>query len=348
MKMKKIFAVILVLAMSLLAVTGCSKSAKSNGGASGKDKVTQTINIKFDGEVGRCDYNIVSKGTGKTSSFSVNGMADFDKMVGKLNISAEDLLVVANNKLYLNAKSVMDIVKNVDLDIELPDIEADYLYLDMKGVEEFLSDVSNKALKVYFDAFKDGYKDIATSTGDKVVVKVSNAEEAGKFIEATADIIEDNADAWADMTMEAYEKIDMEKLIDSILDGVIDAMVKMYSDAGMAVDDSMKEQLKEAAKSQMDTSMLEIKKEDLVDAYKEYAKELRDEADIDEFDAVAEIVLETKATGYGVEIKVSNDKNNLEITMDVDTVSPVEVKAPAKAQNVMDVISAFSQIFGSF
>lgn len=351
MKMKKFFAVLLAMVMVVAMATGCSKkgASKTNTDASG-NSVTSTVSLKYEGEEGKADLTLVSKAAGKNASISVSGSVDIEGTT--VNAKADDLFVVANDKFYVNVKAALDAIANVEDAAESVNaikelITEDYIYMDMSGISEAIQEADVKTSTEMIDALMAAYKDVSTGTDDKVVIKVTNAEEAKAFTDATAKFLKDNADKIADYFVASYNKVDIEKLMNSVVDAVVDSMMAAYKEMGMEVTDEQKQQAKDMILSQIDMSELEVSKEDIVKAVKEMADSMEVDEDADFDGTELNVTIEKTANGYKVSVKANDADNSLEIAAEMDTASSVSISAPSKAQNVNDIISGLMAAFGA-
>lgn len=351
MKMKKFFAVLLAMVMVVAMATGCSKkgASKTNTDASG-NSVTSTVSLKYEGEERKADLTLVSKAVGKNASISVSGSVDIEGTT--VNAKADDLFVVANDKFYVNVKAVLNAIANVEDAAESVNaikelITEDYIYMDMSGISEAIQEADVKTSTEMIDALMAAYKDVSTGTDDKVVIKVTNAEEAKAFTDATAKFLKDNADKIADYFVASYNKVDIEKLMNSVVDAVVDSMMAAYKEMGMEVTDEQKQQAKDMILSQIDMSELEVSKEDIVKAVKEMADSMEVDEDADFDGTELNVTIEKTANGYKVSVKANDADNSLEIAAEMDTASSVSISAPSKAQNVNDIISGLMAAFGA-
>lgn len=353
-KMKKFFAVLLAMVMVVAMATGCSKkgASKTGGDAAGNSASTK-VSLKYEGEKGKMDLTLISKAAGKNASISLSGNADIEDV--KSETKADDLIVIANDKLYLNVKAVVNVLSGIEDAKETVDtinglIDSDYLYMDMDGISDAIQTTDVKAYTELIDSLMAAYKGISSGTDDKVVIKVTSADDIKAFTEATSKFLKDNADKIADYIMSSYNKVDMEKLVDTVVDAIVDSMTDAYEELGMSLTDEQKKQMKDAMKSEMDISELEVNKEDIVSGINELAESFEgslDVEDVDFDDITFEVTIEKLSTGYKANIIAKNDENSLELSSEIDTTSSVKISAPSKAQNVNDIISGIMAAFGS-
>ena len=155
---------------------------------------------------------------------------------------------------------------------------------------------------------------------------------------AIAKAMKDNRDAWVDFSYTSVTSVDTEKMMEGIFDSMAEMMAEMY--AGMVT----KEQLKEQLMASVDTSEMEINKEDIeatVDEMIETIEEAADEMDFEEIGMITEVKTTDKANGYTFSVKMqpTEGEGSIEISADVTTGTAVSIKEPSDAKNVMDMIS---------
>jgi hypothetical protein len=369
MKMKRIFAMLLAMVMVFAMVTGCSKKAnKANEGGSSdpSTSIVQTITFKMTGfEDASADLTLTLKGFDGASSISVNGSFNAEGETVDLNFN--EVLTIAKDKVYVNVKEIMTVLESVSsMDFDMPSseelegitsslegfdiesikdlFEADWIYMEMEGMSD--------AVKID-TTFQDGLiasiekemQAFAKTEGDTTTYKLETAEDYKNAMNALVKAVKDNRDAWVDYSYTSAKSIDTEKMMDGIMDAYAEMLAEMYG--GLVSADQIKDQLA----GSMDTSSVEIKKEDIETSVDEMIKSLEEsveKADFDLLKAVTEIKTTEKANGYTISFKVQDTESEgcMEMSVDVTTGTPVTITEPSGAKNVMDMLSSILTSMG--
>lgn len=358
MKMKKFFALLLAMVMVVAMATGCSKKSagKTSGGDVAGSSATVTLSLKATSENGSVDFSLVEKVSGKSMSVSLSGKANTEEV--KLDGKADDLFVLANGKFYVNVKSILDLATNSDVEEaeeavamvkEL--IKEDYLYMEIPGLNDVLQTADVSMMTEMMDSVMAAYQGISKTTGDVVTIEVANQDDLKLLIDATVKLVNDNAEKYADYVVDSYNKIDMNKLVDTIVDALVDNMIDTYKQTGMEVTSEMKNQAKDMVKAQLDTSEMKVSKDDILGMIKEMTSELAEMSEnIEEFelkDMTVNLVISKLPTGYTVVGTAKSELASMELSATMDTVTPVVISAPSKAQNVQDIIGSIAAIAGA-
>ena len=108
MKMKKFFAAVLAVVMVLAVVTGCSKGSGKASADTQKKGMESTFKLKYKDSNGISDITLKSVAAGKEAAVSINGSVNVEGE--SYTVNSDKLLVVSDNKLYVNVKSLLDFI----------------------------------------------------------------------------------------------------------------------------------------------------------------------------------------------------------------------------------------------
>lgn len=360
MKMKRIFAMLLAMVMVFAMVTGCSKKAnkESNDNSDPSASVVQTITIKADGIEGMsADVTLTLKGVNGASTMSVNG--SFSAEGEKIDLNFDEVLTIVKDKVYVNVEEIMTVVESVtSMNLTTPDVEgmegmagldgfdiesitsmfdSEWIYLEMPGMSDAVK-IDTTLQDKLIASIKNEMSSLAKVEGDSTTYKLETADDYKAAMSAIAKAMKDNRDAWVDFSYTSATSVDIEKMMEGIVDSMAEVMAEMY--AGMVT----KEQLKEQLMASVDTSEMEINKEDIeatVDEMIETIEEAADEMEFEEIGMITEVKTTDKANGYTFSVKMqpTEDEGSIEISADVTTGTAVSIKEPSGAKNVMDMIS---------
>lgn len=235
MKMKKFFAAVLAVVMVLAVVTGCSKGSGKASADTQKKGMEATLQLKHKDSNGISDITLKSVAAGKEAAVSINGSVIVEGE--SYTVNSDKLLLVSDNKLYVNVKSLLDFIasygKNMGIDGSQTDavkeyIKEDYVYVDLDSMKDYLKEADSKPVIDTVNGLMDAFKDIAEVSGNDTLkqytVTCKSAEDIVKIAEVLKKYIADNKSAWVDAAYEQYSKIDINDVMDKVADMVVSAM----------------------------------------------------------------------------------------------------------------------------
>lgn len=321
MKMKKFFAAVLAVVMVLAVVTGCSKGSGKASADTQKKGMEATLQLKHKDSNGISDITLKSVAAGKEAAVSINGSVIVEGE--SYTVNSDKLLLVSDNKLYVNVKSLLDFIasygKNMGIDGSQTDavkeyIKEDYVYVDLDSMKDYLKEADSKPVIDTVNGLMDAFKDIAEVSGNDTLkqytVTCKSAEDIVKIAEVLKKYIADNKSAWVDAAYEQYSKID----INDVMDKVADMVVSSY----------------------------EISKEALAESYDKIEEMLDvDASDIKDFngDATFKITSSGDRT-YGISFEINGENGEYTyISYTLNNETFIDASAPDKAQNISDVVS---------
>lgn len=344
MKMKKFFAAVLAVVMVLAVVTGCSKGSGKESADTQKKGMEATLQLKHKDSNGISDITLKSVAAGKEAAVSINGSVIVEGE--SYTVNSDKLLLVSDNKLYVNVKSLLDFIasygKNMGIDGSQTDavkeyIKEDYVYVDLDSMKDYLKEADSKSVIDTVNGLMDAFKDIAEVSGNDTLkqytVTCKSAEDIVKIAEVLKKYIADNKSAWVDAAYEQYSKIDINDVMDKVADMVVSAMGQ---------DESMSEMLKKQILANIDVSSYEISKEALAESYDKIEEMLDvDASDIKDFngDATFKITSSGDRT-YGISFEINGENGEYTyISYTLNNETFIDASAPDKAQNISDVVS---------
>lgn len=354
MKMKKFFAAVLAVVMVLAVVTGCSKGSGKASADTQKKGMESTLKLKYKDSNGISDITLKSVASGKEAAVSINGSVNVEGE--SYTVNSDKLLVVSDNKLYVNVKSfnklyvnvksLLDFIasygENMGIDGSQTDavkeyIKEDYVYVDLDSMKDYLKEADSKPVIDTVNGLMDAFKDIAEVSGNDTLkqytVTCKSAEDIVKIAEVLKKYIADNKSAWVDAAYEQYSKIDINDVMDKAADMVVSAMGQ---------DESMSEMLKKQILANVDVSSYEISKEALAESFDKIEEMLDvDASDIKDFngDATFKITSSGDRT-YGISFEANGENGEYAyISYTLNNETFIDASAPDKAQNISDIVS---------
>lgn len=344
MKMKKFFAAVLAVVMVLAVVTGCSKGSGKASADTQKNGMESTLKLKYKDSNGISDITLKSVASGKEAAVSINGSVNVEGE--SYTVNSDKLLVVSDNKLYVNVKSLLDFIasygENMGIDGSQTDavkeyIKEDYVYVDLDSMKDYLKEADSKPVIDTVNGLMDAFKDIAEVSGNDTLkqytVTCKSAEDIVKIAEVLKKYIADNKSAWVDAAYEQYSKIDINDVMDKAADMVVSAMGQ---------DESMSEMLKKQILANVDVSSYEISKEALAESFDKIEEMLDvDASDIKDFngDATFKITSSGDRT-YGISFEANGENGEYAyISYTLNNETFIDASAPDKAQNISDIVS---------
>ena len=344
MKMKKFFAAVLAVVMVLAVVTGCAKGSGKASADTQKKGMESTFKLKYKDSNGICDITLKSVAAGKEAAVSINGSVNVEGE--SYTVNSDKLLVVSDNKLYVNVKSLLDFIasygENMGIDGSQTDavkeyIKEDYVYVDLDSMKDYLKEADSKPVIDTVNGLMDAFKDIAEVSGNdtlkQYIVTCKSAEDIVKIAEVLKKYIADNKSAWVDAAYEQYSKIDINDVMDKAADMVVSAM---------GYDESMSEMLKKQILANINASSYEISKEALAESFDKIEEMLDvDASDIKDFngDATFKVTSSGDRT-YGISFEANGENGEYAyISYTLNNETFIDASAPDKAQNISDIVS---------
>ena len=344
---KKAIASVSVAALGVAALAGCTSTPKASSmfdvmkAASELDKCSYEVSctVEMGSEV--IDFTLFGEYDGNATSMSFKAMADGVKY------EVEDALIATDSSIYLNVGAVSTLAGAAEFDLSAYGITGDWVSLDLG--EELKTETD---ADVFLDALDKAYKDVIEEEDGKYEIRISSDEDLQEFVDATINLLNDNAESWSKEIAELSNQYDYEAVIrDVISDLFVD--VNKHLDAGMTQDDI--DEIIDSAMEDVDFSEMEVDAADVEEMFSEMATELEDAKDEltwegSELDKISittyqedkDYVLEAEMVGMMDGEKMSV-KFNTTITKD----DKASVNVPDKdVQTVSEVVCGMLDAFG--
>ena len=343
--MRKAAALLLIVAMAVAAFAGCSKDS---GSTSGKNKSADTMFglLKEAGQLEKKTFETTMEidADGTKVSITLNGVSDGKATSAGVNVSAsgmtfefEDVLVFTDDVLYLNAGQVLEqltpFLEASDVDVDSLGLDLDWVCFEAKGL------FKTSSYDELFDILDKSYKEIIEKDGSGYKISLSDKDGVQAFVDATIAMIKDNKDTFIDMFVDAYERVDVEAIVNDFADEFVD---KLADASGEDVTEDQKAELKEQLMEETDLSELEIDKAEIEEMYEEMLGELEDSEVTDDLGGTVNIKVFKDGDSYvsAVDMDVEEDGEqvgaSVKTTITEDKSASVEI--PSDAKSLVDVI----------
>lgn len=344
---KKAIASVSVAALGVAALAGCTSTPKASSmfdvmkAASELDKCSYEVSctVEMGSEV--IDFTLFGEYDGNATSMSFKAMADGVKY------EVEDALIATDSSIYLNVGAVSTLAGAAEFDLSAYGITGDWVSLDLG--EELKTETD---ADVFLDALDKAYKDVIEEEDGKYEIRISSDEDLQEFVDATINLLNDNAESWSKEIAELSNQYDYEAVIRNVISDLF-VDVNKHLDAGMTQDDI--DEIIDSAMEEVDFSEMEVDAADVEEMFSEMATELEDAKDEltwegSELDKISittyqedkDYVLEAEMVGMMDGEKMSV-KFNTTITKD----DKASVNVPDKdVQTVSEVVCGMLDAFG--
>lgn len=351
---KKIVATALVAGMATAAFAGCTSSPKTSS-------MTEVMNVaseldsysysyEFDMETeteGSMSVELYGNCTKDAVSMSVkiesDGIEDME-----LDYEVTDILIATKDALYINLAEIEDEFL-ADMDLGNYGLDADWIKLDY-GMEMEVSS-STEAIDTLLEDFEEAYGDLIDEEDGEYSIVIDDNDSAKEVLEATATMLEDNAEEWAELFVSMYDEFDYETFTTNFVTSLCKEINKTY-DLGMTASEIEKEV--EAMMEEVDFSQIttELDAEYYSESLNALATEIRDSIEyVDIADSEIEIIASQDGSEYVTEVKVDYVDSYSEelITINVKSTivaEKVEVKVPS--EDIMSLEEAICVLLEEF
>lgn len=347
--MKRIAALVLIAAMAVMAVAGCSKSSGSkSAGNKSADTMFGLVKEAQSLEKKTVEVSAEINTNGVKASVTLNGKSDGKATsvgatvtYGGVTVSLDDVIVFTDDVLYINAGSILEQLKP---------------FIDAAGekaasVVEALGDlgwVSFEAKGLFatssydevYDILDKAFDSVIKKAGNKFTISLSSKDDIQAVVDATAKMLKENKDTFVKITTDAYDKVDFKDIIENTVDELVD---KLASASGKDVSDEDKQTLKDQLMSTIDVSDIEVSKEDIESSIDDAVKKLEDTKIADEdVDGKADVNVYKEDGAYitEMEMDVTEDgkASSATIKSTIKEDSSVKVDVPTDAASLVDIV----------
>lgn len=342
---KRVTAVAGVAAIGAASLAGCTTSSKKAssmfevmGAVSDLKQYTyeMTASMKSSDEdfemviYGKCDGNAT------TMSFEVESESE------DISVKLEDFIITTQNMIYVNVDAIAAVLTESEegsFDLGAYGVTADWISIelpeDYEQPEYDFDEICDELDKTYADYIveKDG----------KFILEVADDEVLKSIIDTTAEFIGDNSEQWSKDIVDAYDDLDVEKMMTDYISDMIKDINDSF-DLGLSEEDI--NDYIDGAMDEMDISDMEVSASDIEEGLDELKEELLDAKEDATLDG-SEIKITAYQDGksYVTKAEVAayedDEKSAVEFSMVVTEDKSVEVEIPSKdVQTLVDVIGS--------
>ncbi len=347
---KRIAALLLTVIMAIGMFTACGK--ESGSAASMFDVVktaTELEKYSFEStitaDVEGTNVEIVLSGESDGKATAVSAKASMSGM----SYEFKDLFVFTDDVLYIHLGAVTEELSAVlslyNIDLASYGLDMEWIAFECKGAFDKDTTFINKMLSDMDKA----YSGMVEKKDGNYSITIDDEESYKKFVEETKTMIETNGDAWAELIKKQADKLDVEEMVNTVVDDIINAMVEVYKEAGYDVTDDMKAELKDQLMDEVDLSDASVSTGDITDMFDELTDELDSAKDAyEDFDGTVMTFTTGKDKGtYTVSGKAEvtgDEEGTIDFTTKITADSKASVDVPADATPFADVLTAVLKI----
>ena len=352
----KVIATVVAMAVVVSTLVGCTTAPKADSMFDVAGIVTELESYSY-----KMEMSVESEGVnydievfGKCSKEAVS--MGFTAEVNDEKYSVDDVIIATPTAMYFNLDEVMKEFAG-DMDLGVYGVDADWIMIEWDEVaaEETDTTLADTLAK---DA-NEAYKDIISKKDGKYTIKIDDKESAVEFVEATKNLLEENATDWSVLFADFYNSMDdstasndvMKSIMSNILMDInrtIDAGYTL-SEINAIVDESF-----EVDDEEVD---VEVKAEDVETLIEELVVELEDAIE-DSDSADDEIGMEIEFTTYQNKNTYVTEFSMAKEPEDEDekgdkivykyTIVSEKVKITIPSENVMTLGTALGNVFNKF
>lgn len=295
-KIKKILAVMLVLAMSMALAAGCSSKSKQTMFSIMKDAGSMThysydVDMKLESSISGLE-NLALKFTGKTDGEAMT--MGVKVSYSFVTVDVDDFITVTKDAMYVDVQTLFEKLAPMLLgsSYSLDDFESEF-GVELKCIKvplvEGLVNLSSseELVNTYVSILESAFKDIKiTDEKGTFTASVDGATELSKVADAFITALLDNQDTLlAELDKNSVSEAKIKELFNIYVDEVVKGIEKFNTDYSMGLTDSDIADLKTEAADAIDDVLADADFENTSDVYKEAFDELKNSKD----DVVSEI-----------------------------------------------------------
>ena len=202
----KVIATVAAMAVGVSALAGCTKAPKADsmfdvaGIVTELESYSYTMEMVIESEDADYDIEVFGKCSKEAVSMGFKAEVDGEKY------KVDELIIATPTAMYFNLKDAMKEFAG-DMDLGVYGVDADWIMIewDEAAVEETDTTLTDALIK---DA-NEAYKDIISNKDGKHTIKIDDKESAIEFVEATKDLLEENATDWSVLFADFYNTMDV-------------------------------------------------------------------------------------------------------------------------------------------
>lgn len=352
--MKKVLATTCVAGLCVSALAGCTSTPKTSSMTEVMNVASELDSYSYSYEVditteseGSMSMELYGNCTKDAVSMSVKIKSiDIEDM--DLDYDAKNILVATKDALYINLAEVEDEFL-AEMDLGTYGLDADWIKLDY-GMEMEVSS-STEAIDTLLEDFEEAYGDLIDEDDGEYSIVIDDNDSAKEVLEATATMLEENAEEWAELFVSMYDEFDYETFTANFVTSLCKEINKTY-DLGMTSSEIEREV--EAMMEEIDFSQIttELDSEYYAESFNALAAEIRESIEeVDIADSEIEISASQDGSEYVTEVKVDYvdyySEELIEISVKSTIVAEkVEVKVPS--EDIMTVEEAICVLLEEF
>ncbi len=350
---KKGLATLLVAGLGVSALAGCTSAPKTSS-------MTDVMNVASELDSYSYSYELsasVSETESITAKLYGNCTKDAVSMSVKVktegiedmdyDIDAKDIIICTKDALYVNVSEIEDEFLS-GMDLGTYGVDADWIMLDY-GMEMEL-ETSTELSETFLKDFEAAYEDLIDEDDGEYTLVIDDNDTAKEFLEATATMLEENGEDWADLMVSMYDDFDYQAFISNFMNSLFMEMNKTF-DLGMSASE-ISEGVDEAL-AEIDFSELEVEASDYAEKFDELASEINDNIEyVDLEGAEIEITAYQDGSEYVTKAKVVYEDSYSEERIVINVTSTivsedVKVSVPAEddVQTVEELICVMLEQF---
>ncbi|MBQ2428214.1 MAG: hypothetical protein II264_06955, partial [Ruminococcus sp.] len=201
----KVIATVVAMAVGVSTLAGCTTAPKADSMFDVAGIVTELESYSY-----KMEMSVESEGVnydievfGKCSKEAVS--MGFTAEVNDEKYSVDDVIIATPTAMYFNLDEVMKEFAG-DMDLGVYGVDADWIMIEWDEVaaEETDTTLADTLAK---DA-NEAYKDIISKKDGKYTIKIDDKESAVEFVEATKNLLEENATDWSVLFADFYNSMD--------------------------------------------------------------------------------------------------------------------------------------------
>lgn len=351
----KVIATVSAMVIGTSALAGCTTAPKADsmfdvaGIVTELESYSYTMEMVFETEEQEYDVEVF----GKCSKDAVS--MGFKAEVNGEKYGVDDMIIATPTAMYFNLKGAMKEFAG-DMDLGVYGVDADWIMIewDETAVEETDTTLADTLAK---DA-NEAYKDIISEKDGKYTIKIDDKESAVEFVEATKNLLEENATDWSVLFADFYNTMDTtasNDVMKSVMSNIL-MDINRTVDGGYTLSE-IKAIVEESFAIDDEEVDIEVEAEDIETSIEELVAEL--EAAIEDSDSADdEIGMEIEFTTYqNKNTYVTEFSMNKEPEEDEEKGDKVEfkytivsekVKVTIPSENVMTLGTALGNVFNKF
>ena len=351
----KAIATVAAMAVSVSTLAGCTTAPKADsmfdvaGIVTELESYSYKMEMVFESEDDDFDIEVFGKCSKEVVSMGFKAEVEGEKY------GVDEMIIATPTAMYFNLKDTMNEFAG-DMDLGVYGVDADWIMIEWDEVaaEETDTTLADTLAK---DA-NEAYKDIISKKDGKYTIKIDDKESAVEFVEATKNLLEENATDWSVLFADFYNTMDTtasNDVMKSIMSNILMDINKTV-DAGYTASE-IHAIVEESFETEVDEEKIEVEAEDIESSIENLVAEL--EAAIEDSDSTDdEIGIEiefttyqnknTYVTEFSMVDEADDDEEKTEKLEFKYTIVSEKVEVKVPSENVMTLGTAIGNVFNKF